>query len=266
MAKPVIDKAPSPAIDRALTMLETLVRSGSPMTLTALAEATEVPLATCAAIMQTLEQRGYASRRVVGRSHFWRPTLKLNSLATELMRGVNLGQLAQPFLQRLVDETNMAAHVGLLEGNMIVYAAKVASPGMVQFNTYPGKATPFNITALGLAVAAYLPDEQVETLLSDMLPGAGPLAQRVSVKEMRARLSKVRERGFAIEVEEEEAGIGCVAAPFFDSGGQVLGSIGVTGFVDQVQGVRLRRNSESVLRAGRGLSHELDPGPDAAAR
>jgi IclR family transcriptional regulator, KDG regulon repressor len=250
---------PSPAVDRALTILETLVASKSPMTLTALAAAAGIPLASCASIMQTLELRGYAVRRVVGRSHFWRPTLKLSGLAAQLRHSVDIGELAKPFLSTLVDQTQMAAHAGVLEGSTVVYVAKVAAPGMVQFNTFPGKMTPFHVTALGLAIAAYLPDEQLEPLLANLLPGAGPRAQHLSIVDMRSRLAKVRERGYAIEVEEEEAGVGCVAAPFFDSTGHVLGSVGVTGFVDQVQGTRLRQNADRVLRAGLDLSRELDP-------
>lgn len=259
VVKEAAEKAPSPAVSRALTILETLVASSEPMTLTALASEARVPLATCASIMQTFEQRGYAMRRIVGRSHFWRPTLKINGLAAELMRGMDLGQVAQPFLQQVVDESQMAAHVGLLEGDMVVYAGKVAAPGMVQFNTYPGKTVPFNVTALGMAIAAYLPEEQLGPLLTNLLPGAGPRAKKINMAEMRNRLGKVRERGYAVEAEEEEEGVGCVAAPFFDSTGQVLGSLGVTGFVDQVQGGRLRRNAESVMRAARDLSYELDP-------
>jgi DNA-binding IclR family transcriptional regulator len=265
MTNQAIERAPSPAVDRALTILEKLVESGTPMTLTALAAEAGIPLATCASIMQTFEMRGYAARRVVGRSHFWRPTLKLNGLAAELMRGVDIRQLAQPFLQRLVDDTQMAAHVGILEGETVVYAAKVPAPGMVQFNTYVGKTARFNITALGLATVAYLPEEELEPLLGNLVPGGGPRAKRASAQELRARLAKVRERGYAVEAEEEEAGIGCVAAPFFDTTGRVLGSIGVTGFVDQVRGARLRRNAESVLRAGRDLSRELGTGPDGVA-
>src|SRR5437870_1025171 len=105
------DRAPSPAVDRALTVLETLVRGEEPMTLTALAKATKIPLATCASIAYTLEQRGYAVRRVVGRSHFWRPTLRLYSLAAELVRKVDLPSLAQTELQALADRLGLPAHV-----------------------------------------------------------------------------------------------------------------------------------------------------------
>jgi IclR family transcriptional regulator, KDG regulon repressor len=257
-----IDKVPSPAVDRALTILEKLVESRSPMTLTALAAEAGIPLATCAAIMQTFEARGYAARRVVGRSHFWRLTLKLNGLVSEYMRGIDLGQVVQPHLQELVGQTQMAAHVGLLEGDMIVYAAKAAAGGLVQFDTYPGKMTPFNLTALGQAVVAYLPEDQIEPLLAHLVPGAGPRARQASTDDMRARLAKVRERGYAVEDEEEEAGVGCIAAPFFDPAGQVLGSVGVTGFADQVRGTRLRRNAGFVVGASRRLSQEFSQGLD----
>jgi IclR family transcriptional regulator, KDG regulon repressor len=257
-----IDKVPSPAVDRALTILEKLVESRSPMTLTALAAEAGIPLATCAAIMQTFEARGYAARRVVGRSHFWRLTLKLNGLVSEYMRGIDLGQVVQPHLQELVGQTQMAAHVGLLEGDMIVYAAKAAAGGLVQFDTYPGKMTPFNLTALGQAVVAYLPEDQIEPLLAHLVPGAGPGARQASTDDMRARLAKVRERGYAVEDEEEEAGVGCIAAPFFDPAGQVLGSVGVTGFADQVRGTRLRRNAGFVVGASRRLSQEFSQGLD----
>ncbi|GAB3574977.1 hypothetical protein GCM10027445_36670 [Amycolatopsis endophytica] len=78
------DRPASPSVDRALTVLETLVDAGEGLTLTALARTTEIPLATCASIVYTLESRGYARRRVVGRSHFWRATTRLYELAAPL--------------------------------------------------------------------------------------------------------------------------------------------------------------------------------------
>jgi DNA-binding IclR family transcriptional regulator len=259
------ERPPSPAVDRALTILETLVASDTPLTLTALATAAGVPLASCASIMQTLELRGYAARRVVGRSHFWRPTLKLNGLAAELVRRVDLSALAQPYLRSLVDETQMAAHVGVLEGNLIIYAAKVGAPGMVQFNTYPGKTAPYNLTALGRAIAAYLPEQQLAPLVSRAVSGTGPGAKPVTAREVRSQLAVIRALGYAVEDEEEDAGIGCVAAPFFDAHRQVVGSIGVTGFVEQVRAEKLRKNADAVLRHSRELSRELAAGIDAPA-
>lgn len=258
------DRAPSPAVDRALTILETLVLSDAPMTLTALAQRTRVPLATCASIMQTLEMRGYAARRVVGRSHYWRPTLKLNGLSAELVRKVDLSALAQPFLRKLVDETQMAAHVGVLEQGSVIYVAKVGTPGMVQFNTYLGKTAPFNLTALGRAIAAHLPEEKLEPLLARLAAGSGPKGRTADPDEMRSVLAQVRKRGYAVEDEEEDAGIGCVAAPYFDAHGHVAGSIGVTGFVDKIRGRKLAPVAALVQEQARLLTRAFSTGIDGS--
>ena len=116
MASNETERSPSPAVARALTVLETLVGADEPLTLTSLAKKTKIPLATCAAIVYTLEERGYASRRIVGRSHFWRPTLRLYGLATQLVRKIDLSEIAQPQLRGLADTLGMPAHVGVLNG------------------------------------------------------------------------------------------------------------------------------------------------------
>ncbi|WP_327092975.1 IclR family transcriptional regulator [Nonomuraea sp. NBC_01738] len=256
------ERAPSPAVDRTLTVLETLVRADEPLTLTALAKAAGLPLATCAAIAHTLEQRGYAMRKVVGRSHFWRPTLRLYGLAVELVRRVDLPSLAQDDLRALADALSMPAHVGTLEGASIVYVAKAATPGFVQFDTYRGKVAPYHLTALGRAIAAHLPPDDLTPLLANLSPGNGPKATPVDPGSFRALLSAVREQGYALEDEEEQAEIACVAAPFFDAEGTVAGAVGVTGFARDLVGERRTAAIAGVLRVGKAISRRLGhPGP-----
>lgn len=250
-------RAPSPAVDRALTVLETLVAAEEPLTLTALAKTAKVPLATCASIAYTLEQRGYAVRRVVGRSHFWRPTLRLYGLAAELVRKVDLPSLVQADLRDLADELNMPAHVGILEDAMVVYVAKAATPGFVQFDTYRGKVAPFDLTALGRAIAAFLPESELTPLLAKLTPGAGPKAGPKAPTAFRDLLAEVRAAGYAVEDEEEQAEIACVAAPFFDAEGDVAGAVGVTGFARDLTGDRRTAAVEGVQRVGREISRRL---------
>ncbi|RZQ65566.1 IclR family transcriptional regulator [Amycolatopsis suaedae] len=253
----VVRRPASPAVDRALTVLETLIGSDEGLTLTALSRTTGIPLATCASIVYTLEQRGYASRTIVGRSHFWRVTLRLYDLAAPLIRQEDLSEVAQPQLRALVDALGMPAHVGVLDGASVVYVGKVAPQGFIQFDTYPGKVSPFNLTALGRAIAAYLPDAELEPLLNQLTPGTGPKAKRPTARALRAQLAKVRQVGYALEAEEEQADIACVAAPFFDAEGRVVGSVGVTGFAHQLTGRKLTRAAELVVQQGKEVSAKL---------
>ena len=251
------DRAPSPAVDRGLTVIERLVAADEELTLTALAKSTRIPLATCASIVYTLERRGYAARRVVGRSHFWRPTLRLYGLASQLVRKIDLSSVAQPELRALAHELDMPAHVGVLDGATVVYVAKAATGGFIQFDTYPGKVSPFNLTALGRAIAAYLPGEELAPLLSRLVAGAGPGAGHNSQAAFRALLAEVRSRGFAVEDEEEQADVSCVAAPFFDAEGRVAGSVGVTGFARELTGERRDRAVAGVRRVAAEVSRRL---------
>lgn len=253
------DKAPSPAVDRALTVLETLVSAQEPLTLTSLAKQTKIPLATCAAIVYTLEQRDYANRRVVGRSHFWRPTLRLYGLAAQLVRKVDLSAMAQPQLRALADDLGLPAHVGVLNGRTVVYVAKAAPPGFVQFDTYPGKVAPFDLTALGRAIAAYLPELELTPLLGQLTVGTGPNAREATPEVLKAALEKVRQLGYAVEDEEEQAEIACVAAPFFDAERAVAGSIGVTGFATDIRD-RMDTIVDAVAEQSRRLSAKLNHG------
>jgi IclR family KDG regulon transcriptional repressor len=251
------EKPASPSTDRALTVLETLVETDMPLTLTGLAKEAGVPLATCAAIVQTLEERGYAQRQVVGRSHFWRPTLRLYGLASGLVRKLDLVRVTQPHLRTLSEAVGMPAHLGVLDGASIVYVAKAATPGFIQFDTFVGKVAPYNLTALGKAIAAHLPEAQLGPLLDRLAKGAGPHAQRPSRKALTEELAQIREQGFAVEDEEEQAEIACIAAPVFDASSAVAYSVGITGFAREVMREKYDLALSAVLRAAKSISAEL---------
>ncbi|MFF5263778.1 IclR family transcriptional regulator [Actinomadura viridis] len=250
-------RAPSPAVDRGLTVIERLVTADEEMTLTALAKATRIPLATCASIVYTLEQRGYAARRVVGRSHFWRPTLRLYGLASQLVRKIDLSSVAQPELRALADEVDMPAHIGVLDGATVVYVAKAATAGFIQFDTFPGKVSPFNLTALGRAIAAYLPEDELAPLLTGLVGGRGPAAGDGSAAAFRELLKTVRSHGYAVEDQEEQAEVACVAAPFFDAEGRVAGAVGITGFARDLVGERRDKAAAGVRRVAATVSQRL---------
>lgn len=246
---------PSPSTDRAMTVLEALIESEDALTLTALAKRAGVPLATCASIAQTFEQRGYAVRTVVGRSHFWRPTLRLYSLSTKLIRAVDPHEAAQPHLQAVSEQLGMPAHLGVLDGRSIVYVAKAAPPGFIQFDTFRGKVAPFHLTALGRAIAAHLPEQELSTLIGRGLAmGTGPNAHATSTRWLRAELAKTHERGYAVEDEEEQAEIGCIAAPVFDAGDRVRYAVGVTGFAKELIARRFDEGVTAVIQAAQRIS------------
>jgi IclR family KDG regulon transcriptional repressor len=213
-----IDMASVPAVKRAIQVLELLVEEGDPLTLSGIAARTGIPMASCHAIVHTLRDAGYLRRRSEGRSQYWEPTLALYHLGSTLVARNGIRDIAQPSLRELSDKLGVPAHLGVLAGTDVTYVAKAAAPSFIQFDTYPGKRSPFHLTALGRAIAAYLPRDEREALLE----GHG--------RRLRKILEDAHEAGYAVEDGEEMDGVGCIAAPVFGPDGRVLASVGITGF------------------------------------
>lgn len=244
----------SASTGRTLLVLETLVGSPEPVTLTELAKRCRIPPATCSAIVASLEQHGFAQRSVVGRSHLWRPTLKLYGLGMQTLRRFELADESVPILNALRDEVRLAAHLGVLDGAQVVYVAKAGTGTMVQFNTYPGRMSPYNLTALGKAIAAFSPEARQQELLGQAVPGRGPKGHGAGRRRLLEELAAIRERGFAVEDQEEEAGIACVAAPVRDPDDVAIAAIGVTGLENQLMHSDRAGIARAVVRAADALA------------
>lgn len=244
----------SASTGRTLLVLETLVRASEPVTLTELARRCDIPPATCSAVVASLEQHGYAQRSVVGRSHLWRPTLKLYGLGMQTLRRFELADESVPILNGLRDEVGLAAHLGVLDGAQVVYVAKAGTGTMVQFNTYPGRMSPYNVTALGKAIAAFSPEARQQELLDQAVPGRGPKGHGTGRRRLLEEFGTIRDRGFAVEDQEEEAGIACIAAPVRDPDDIAIAAIGVTGLEHQLMHADRARIAGAVVRAADALA------------
>lgn len=207
-----------PAVTRALHILELLVHEGKPLSLAEIVERTGVPTASCHALMHTLLDAGYVTRRGEGRTQYWEPTMTLYALGATLGSRLRIRELAAPHLRELSAELGIPAHLGVIVGTDVMYLEKAAAPSFFKFDTFPGKLSPFHLTALGRAIVAYLPEDECEEL-SRGLPA-----------EVEDVLADTRARGFAIEDSEDIEGVGCIAAPVYGPDGKVLASVGVTGF------------------------------------
>jgi IclR family transcriptional regulator, KDG regulon repressor len=209
---------PVPAVKRALQVLELLVQEREPLTLTDVAARTGIPTASAHAIIHTLHDAGYVARRSEGRSQYWEPTLALYHLGSTLIARFGIRDIARPYLRQLSEALDLPVHLGVLVGSDVMYLEKAASESFIQFNTFPGKLSPYGLTALGRAIVAHLPDDERELLMASGDPA------------LAAKLDRTRADGYAIEDSEEMDGVGCIAAPVFGADGRVLASVGITGF------------------------------------
>lgn len=247
----------SRAAERTLKILEILAESPDGVSLTKLSQRSSTPMATCSTLLATMERCGYARREIVGRKHKWYATLAIYRLGAHVIAKVDTRGAAQPELEWLTAQTGMPSHLGALDGANVVYISKVAAPGFFQFDTFVGRTAHFSLTALGRAIAAFLPADEVTRLAVDLPTGAGPHASPQTAATLTALLADIRAGGFAVEDQVEIANVSCIAAPVFDAVGYPTASIGVTWFASDFDDARRREVGALVLRAAARTSHSL---------
>jgi len=247
----------SRAAERTLKILELLAEADEGISLTRLSQRSGTPMATCSTLLATIERCGYARREIAGRKHKWHATLALYRLGAHVIAKVDTRSAAQPELERLTAETGMPSHLGALDGSNVVYISKVSAPGFFQFDTFVGRTAHFSLTALGRAIAAFLPADEIAHLTVDLPTGAGPHASPQTARTLVDLLARIRAAGFAVEDQEEIAGISCIAAPVFDATGKPVASIGVTWFAAEFDDARRETVGELVQHAARRTSTSL---------
>lgn len=159
-------------------------------------------------------------------------------------------------LQALVSETNETAHLAVLDEGSVLYIEKVESPRPLRMPSSVGKRVPPHCTALGKIFLAGLPQEQLWPLLYRRHERFTPNTI-VDPDRLRAEVETVRANGFAVDHEEIEEGLMCIAAPILD-GTVVAAAISISGPQSRI-GPRLEQYAAAVQATGEALSRELGP-------
>ncbi|GAB2450438.1 IclR family transcriptional regulator [Nocardia tengchongensis] len=137
-------------------------------------------------------------------------------------------EVAVPFMQDLYTRTGETVHLGLPDGDEIVYISKIGGHRQVPAPSRIGGRMPLYCTAIGRVLLAYCEPATIDRILSGRLVRRTPRTI-VGPGLLRAQLHRVREEGVAFEYEESSAGIACIAAPILSPDERPLAAISVTG-------------------------------------
>lgn len=211
--------------------------------LSILADANALPLAEIARrsglskssthrLLHTLIQAGFVTRTEPA-GHY-RLGLKLLRLASSLVGTAGLEPLVMPELESLAALTQETIHLALLDGVDAVYMAKIDSPNAIRMYSRVGRPVPYYCTGLGKAILAHLPEPQAAEIISRTAFQQHTPKTLASAAALRQNLEHIRARGYALDEEEHEQGIHCIAAPLFGRHGRVSGGISITAITFRV--------------------------------
>jgi IclR family acetate operon transcriptional repressor len=210
------------SLERAFELLEHLADAGGQLALTELAEVSGLPMPTIYRLMRTLVNRGYVRQEPSKRYALGPRLIHLGETAGRL-----LGSWAQPALAQLVNEVGETANMAVLEGDEVVYVAQVPSRHSMRMFTEVGRRVQPHCTGVGKALLAQLPDAVAWEIIGRT--GMPPHTPRTITDPavLLAELARIRQRGYALDDEEQEAGVRCVAVPV--TGTPTLAAISISG-------------------------------------
>lgn len=196
--------------DRTLTVLEHLAVQGRARTLGEIAEALAIPKSSLHGLLRNLQSRGWLSVDESDAGLHYRIGPQALTVGAAYLSGDDVVRLSAPLLDALSAEIGETIHLGVLEGDDIVYLAKRDARHNLRLVSGIGVRLPAYATSLGKVLLAELDDDVLTQRLSAPRRYLTPKTL-VEDRRLRADLSATRSRGYAVDDEESTPGVRCFA-------------------------------------------------------
>ncbi|RKN38277.1 IclR family transcriptional regulator [Streptomyces hoynatensis] len=238
------------SLERAFGLLEHMADAGGETGLSELAASSGLPLPTIHRLMRTLVACGYVRQQPNRRYALGPRLIRLGESAAR-----PLATWARPHLARLVEETGETANMALLDGDDAVYVAQVPSRHSMRMFTEVGRRVRPHSTGVGKALLAGLPDREVRALLARTGMPAATERTLTTPDAFLEALTRVRARGYAVDDNEQEIGVRCVAVRVPDS--PTSAAISVSGPAGRVTDEAIEKMVPLLQEVARDLSAAL---------
>ena len=220
------------ALQRGMKVLDTLLESRAPLSLEQIGEHTGLPKSTAFRVVVNLLQGQFLTETEEG---YWLG-LKMLRFGAVVEEKLDLLQQARPFLVRLRDQVGETVHLAVLDDDLrVVYLEKLPTQHAIGLMmSRIGGSAPMHGTALGKAMAAFLPEDKIYQWIRRGGLKAVTDATITDADTFLRSLREIHSRSYAVDDGEFEDSVRCVAAPIRDRAGSVLAAISVSGPVTRM--------------------------------
>ncbi len=237
------------SLARGLKILNMLGPSRNGMGTTELATRLSIDKSSASRLLRTLANYGFVEQDLLTARYTLGP--QLVTLGQHLLNRITLRDHARPYLRELVDKTGECAHLAILAQRQALYIDQVESSAALRVESEIGTLSPLHCTALGKILLAFG--------LSRIPEELRPFTRRTITDRstLEAQMAQIRQRGYAIDDEEYNYGVRCVAAPVYDHKRALAGAIGISGPAGRVTLERIDEFGAVVMGIAAVLSARL---------
>jgi IclR family pca regulon transcriptional regulator len=212
------------SLERGLAVINSFSQEGPVQTLSDVSQRTGLTRATARRVLLTLAELGYVRQN--GRSFSLTP--RVLDLGYSFLASFRLPDVAQPSMERLVEEVKESSSLSVLDGPDIVYVARVPTSRIMTISLALGSHLPAYPTSMGRVLLGGLSDADLDRYLADT--ELVPLTARTITDpvELRAVIAKTQVQGYALVDQELEEGVRSIAAPIRNGRGEVLAAMNIS--------------------------------------
>ena len=246
--------AHSNALGRAIAILEMLDRCQEGKSVPQIVRGLNIPRSSAHVLISTLRQQGYV--HYDPKFHVYRLGLKAYALGKGLTNAMRLPQLADAHLRWVTERTGVSSTICVLDGEQglsIAVCVNAKRPDL-----YVGKRADLHATAVGKVLLAHLRESRLAEFLRKHPTLAQHTINTITVSEsLVTHLKKVREEGYALDDEENQIGIRCLAVPLFYDVPRSIAALGIMGDAKQIEGCRIKSFVDTMKQAADRMCRDI---------
>lgn len=243
------------SVERALTILKYLSGNVTEIGITDIASYMGLGKSTVYGLVNTLVQEGYLEQNPDSKRY--RLGLKLFELGCIVQGRMDVREIARPYLKELSEHFKMTVHMGVYKEQEVVYIDKMDAPDTRIVYSQVGKRAPMYCTGIGKSVLAELKQEEINTILEKQPLEALTPNTLTEAESVLKELETIRKNGFAVDNEEVEQGLKCVASAIHDHQGRPAAAISISSSAVKMTSEKMVEAAELLKKATAEISKKL---------
>ena len=243
------------SVIRALKILQCFRGNNEEMGISEISDCINLSKSTTYGLVNTLKATGFLEQNMNNKKY--RLGIELFELGNLVQSRMDLRDEARPFCKKLSEKYNTTVHLAVFHEGDVIYVDKLINNDLQIVSSQVGMRTPMYCTGVGKGILAYLGDGYLEKYIFSR-----PLKKLTNNtittrEELVEELKNVREKGYAVDDEEIEMGLRCIAAPIFNNKDYPIAAISISASYRKIQDDMIDTTAKDVKYFAQKISERM---------
>jgi len=239
-------------IERLARLLDVIAAHDDPASLKILSAETGLHPSTTFRILSSLSAQGFVERTARGN---YRLGVKLMQLGSRVHASVDIRKLALPLMEKLRDKLGETVNLTVREGDEVVYIERSVAKRMIKVEQVIGSRAPLHVTAIGKLMLGDLGETECRSYAKRSKLPAYTRNTRSKITALLQDCAASAQRGYALDNEEAELGVGCIGTLIRDASGHVVAGLSVSSPIERRRDEWIKHVMETGIQISKQLGY-----------